>query len=182
MAADLLNAGWYAAEGDYKTAALSVGAIFGGSAAVLAVKYGGTATKVVTKMASKGFTKSASHVKKYFGLTDEVLSSADDVAKQADEVVEGAAKGGVQYSDDLVKAAQQLYPNKAGKIELHHITPKYLGGAVDGPLVPLDAAYHQVITNEFRLLWPYGKGVPSASELQSIMEQVYAKYPLPPGY
>lgn len=30
------------------------------------------------------------------------------------------AKGGVQHSDDLVKATQKLYPNKAGKIELHH--------------------------------------------------------------
>lgn len=93
-----------------------------------------------------------------------------------------AAKGGGQYSDDLVKAAQKLYPNKAGKIELHHITPKYLGGAKNGPLVPLDASYHQVITNELRALWPYGKGVPSATELQNIMKQVYSKYPLPPGY
>lgn len=91
-------------------------------------------------------------------------------------------RGGLKYSDDLVKAAQKLYPNKAGKIELHHITPKYLGGAKNGPLVPLDASYHQVITNEFRALWSYGKGVPSASELQNIMKQVYSKYPLPTGY
>lgn len=93
-----------------------------------------------------------------------------------------AANGVGKYSDDLVKAAQELYPNKAGKIEVHHITPKYLGGAKNGPLVPLDASYHQVITNEFRALWPYGKGVPSATELQNIMKQVYSKYPLPPGY
>lgn len=93
-----------------------------------------------------------------------------------------AAKGVLKYSDELEKAAQKLYPNKAGKIELHHITPKYLGGAKNGPLVPLDASYHQVITNEFRALWPYGNGVPSASELQNIMKQVYSKYPLPTGY
>jgi len=73
-----------------------------------------------------------------------------------------AAKGGTQptnntiaaktgtYSDDLVKAAQKLYPNKAGKIEeLHHPFPKYMGGAEKQALVPLDAAYHQQITNEF---------------------------------
>ena len=91
--------------------------------------------------------------------------------------------GAVQYSDDLVKAAQKLYPKKAGRTELHHIIPKYLGGAIDGPLVPLNGSYHQLITNEFRALWPYSKGaVPSASELQSIMKQVYSKYPLPPGY
>ena len=93
-----------------------------------------------------------------------------------------AAKGEIQYSDDLLKTARSLYPSKAGKIEMHHITPKYLGGGKDGPLVPLDASYHQVITNEFRALWPYGKGVPSATELQDIMKQVYSKYPLPPSY
>jgi hypothetical protein len=97
-------------------------------------------------------------------------------------LAKGAAKGGLQYSDDLVRAAQQTYPKLAGKTQLHHITPKYLGGAKNGPLVPLDGAYHQMITNEFRALWGYGKGVPSATELQSIMKQVYSKYPLPPGY
>lgn len=101
-----------------------------------------------------------------------------------DEVVITAkATGGtVQYSDNLVKAAQQAYPKLAGKIQLHHIEPKYLGGARNGPLVPLDAAYHQMITNEFRSLWGYGNGLPSATELQNIMKQVYSKYPLPPGY
>ncbi|KAA0990471.1 FG-GAP-like repeat-containing protein [Dyadobacter aurulentus] len=88
----------------------------------------------------------------------------------------------VRYSDDLVKAAQKLYPKKAGMTELHHITPKYLGGAANGPLVPLNGSYHQVITNEFRALWPYGRGIPSATELQTIMKQVYSKYPLPSGY
>jgi len=73
-----------------------------------------------------------------------------------------AAKTGVQYSDDLVKAAQKLYPNKAGTTQLHHIAPKYLGGAADGALVPLDGAYHQVMLD--------------------IMKQVYTKFPLPPGY
>ena len=97
-------------------------------------------------------------------------------------VIDDAARGAVQYSDDLVRAAQQTYPKLAGKTQLHHITPKYLGGAKNGPLVPLDGAYHQMITNEFRALWGYGKGVPSATELQSIMKQVYSKYPLPPGY
>jgi hypothetical protein len=92
-----------------------------------------------------------------------------------------AAKGTVQYSDDLVRAAQETYPKLKGKTQLHHITPKYLGGAKNGPTVPLDAAYHQIITNEFRALWGYGKGVPSATELQNIMKQVYSKYPLPPN-
>jgi hypothetical protein len=91
-------------------------------------------------------------------------------------------KVGVQYSRNLVEEAQKLYPQKAGKMELHHITPKYLGGKGNGPLVPLDASYHQVITNEFRALWPYGNGVPSASELQNIIMKVYSKYPIPPSH
>jgi len=104
-----------------------------------------------------------------------------NITNLAPKLLPKVAKG-VKYSDDLVTAAQKLYPNKAGKIELHHPIPKYLGGPIIQKLVPLDAAYHQLITNEFRALWPYGKGVPSASELQNIMKQVYSKYPLPPGY
>jgi hypothetical protein len=93
------------------------------------------------------------------------------------------AKGGLQYSDDLVKAAQKLYPNKAGLTELHHITPKYLGGAPNGPLVPLNGSYHQQITNAFRQAWAYGKGPITDPVLRrQIMNQVYKQFPLPPGF
>lgn len=68
---------------------------------------------------------------------------------------------------------------KAGKIQLHHPIPQYLGGAKDQVLAPLDSAYHQVITNEFRSLWPYKSGLPSASQLQEIITKVFSKYPLP---
>jgi hypothetical protein len=53
MAADLINAGWYAAEGDYKTAALSAGAIFGGSALLLVSKYGGRVASRVAKVSDE---------------------------------------------------------------------------------------------------------------------------------
>lgn len=92
------------------------------------------------------------------------------------------AARGANLFDDLVRAAQRQYPKKAGKIEEHHIDPLYLGGAKNGPTVPLDAAYHQLITNEFRRLAPYGSEVPSAARVREIMRQVYEKYPLPPGY
>jgi len=75
-----------------------------------------------------------------------------------------------------------LYPKKAGLTELHHIAPKYLGGAKNGALVPLDGAYHQVITNEFRSLYQYGLPKPGQTKMFDIMKQVYSKYPLPPGY
>ena len=85
--------------------------------------------------------------------------------------------------NDLLKDAQEKYPNKAIKAdELHHIAPKYLGGAKDGPLIPLNPAYHQVITNEFRNIYPYGLPVPGEARMLEIMKQVYSKYPLPLGY
>jgi hypothetical protein len=73
------------------------------------------------------------------------------VAKRVDQAIDllkehRAARGGARYSDDLVKAAQSKFPGKAGKIEQHHVTPKYLGGDPKGPTVPIDAAYHQEIT------------------------------------
>lgn len=93
-----------------------------------------------------------------------------------------AAKTGANSFDDLLRAAQKEFPNKAGRIEQHHITPKYLGGDPKGPRAPLDAAYHQKITTEFRNQWSYGQGrVPSQAELQRIMDDVYRKYPLPSG-
>ncbi len=76
-------------------------------------------------------------------------------------------------------AAKLAYPLLAGKIQQHHITPKYLGGAANGPTVALDAAYHQLITNEFRRLHPYGSATPTATRLKEIMDLVYSKYPLP---
>jgi hypothetical protein len=42
--------------------------------------------------------------------------------------------------EDMITSAQDAYPGKAGKIELHLITPKYLGGDPEGPLVAMDAA------------------------------------------
>jgi len=74
----------------------------------------------------------------------------------------------------------QTFPS--GVTELHHSTPKYLGGAANGPRVPLDAAYHQQITNAFRDAWKYGQAQPPAAQVQQIMRDVYSKYPLPPGY
>ena len=109
-----------------------------------------------------------------------LTSAVGSVGKAASNLVDDAANVGVQYSDDLLKSAQKLYPNKAGKIELHHPEPKYLGGAKNQALVPLDGAYHQQITNEFRRLYGYGQGVikdPAAR--QKILDQVYNVFPLP---
>ena len=91
------------------------------------------------------------------------------------------AKGGNNISK-LINSAKQLYPKLAEKTHLHHITPKYLGGAANGPMVSINGAYHQLITNEFRALWGYGRGIPSSTQLQEIMKAVYTKYPIPGGF
>ena len=45
--------------------------------------------------------------------------------------------------------------------------------------VPIDAAYHQMITNRFRSLWPYGSGGLDKSRWDEVFNQVYKEYPLP---
>jgi hypothetical protein len=81
---------------------------------------------------------------------------------------------------NAVKAAEERYPKKAGKKEWHHIVPKYLGGPEDGPTVEVNAAYHQLITNEFQTKWGSTQELPpSASQLKEFIKEVYDKYPLP---
>lgn len=54
-------------------------------------------------------------------------------------------------------------------------------GYDNGVTVPIDAAYHQLITNEFRLRWGYGLGrIENKEYLEQIIREVYDKYPLPP--
>jgi len=81
--------------------------------------------------------------------------------------------------DKLAQAAEKSYPLKIGKQEWHHVVPMYLGGAKDGLMVRISSAYHQLITNEFRSLWSYGQGLPSAPRLQQLLMDVYSKFPLP---
>jgi hypothetical protein len=79
----------------------------------------------------------------------------------------------------LTEEAEELYPKLAGKLQDHHIIPKYLGGAKDGATARISAAYHQLITNEFRRLVPYGSAKPTGEALIQILEQVYSRYPIP---
>jgi RHS repeat-associated protein len=95
------------------------------------------------------------------------------------EVVDESSSVTRKTYQNLLTQAQEQYPNLAGKIQLHHIFPKYLGGDPKGPLVALDGAYHQVITNAFRAAWAYGQGAPLLQDAQQIMQQVYGNFPLP---
>ena len=90
-----------------------------------------------------------------------------------------SARGLRQLYDQELAKAQREYPKKAGKIEQHHVDPKYMGGDPSGPLEGLDGAYHQKITNEFRKEHPYGQGTLSPAERAGIRARVYARYPLP---
>jgi hypothetical protein len=74
--------------------------------------------------------------------------------------------------------AAARYPGKAGKFEYHHIWPKYLGGARNGPTARIDAAYHQMITNKFREYAAYGEGYKGV-DVKKLMEKVYVDFPLP---
>lgn len=78
----------------------------------------------------------------------------------------------------LNSEAEKLYPKLAGKWNLHHIIPKYLGGATNGEVVNIPAAYHQLITNLFRQLWPYGGAQPSPQQLEEILNEVYSQLPI----
>jgi hypothetical protein len=104
---------------------------------------------------------------------------ANVVCRWVTGAVGGIGGAGTQDINNLVRQAQQQYPNKAGNIELHHVFPRYLGGDPNGTVVALDAAYHQVITNAFRALWPYGQLAPTIDQAQRIMQQVYERFPLP---
>ena len=80
----------------------------------------------------------------------------------------------------LTTDAEKLYPKLAGKLQDHHVIPQYLGGAKDGATARIPAAYHQLITNEFRKLAPYGQSIQrGAAEVGRIVQEVYSKFPLP---
>ncbi len=109
--------------------------------------------------------------------TEACEIGAPQVARVAAEDVAVIVETDAQKYARLVEEAEAKYPNKAGKFEKHHEHPKYLGGDKNGKLVSIPAAYHQLITNEFRSLAPYGKKpIRSAAD---IMKDVYKKYPLP---
>ena len=68
---------------------------------------------------------------------------------------------------------RKLYPKLGKKADqLHHVFPKYLGGAKDGELAKIPAAYHQLITNEFRALAPYGQKIQRTAEE---VERIYSR-------
>ncbi len=91
-----------------------------------------------------------------------------------------AAKGTEKTIAKLTEEAEKLYPKLAGKTQLHHLIPKYLGGALDGATKELPAAYHQLITNATRKLAPYGKKVAvGVKGVKEILKEVYKKLPLP---
>lgn len=78
----------------------------------------------------------------------------------------------------LETEAAQKYIKKAKRHEWHHITPKYTGVDPKGEMVYLPSPYHQMITNEFRALYPYGQGPATEAVRKQIEKQVYRKYPI----
>ncbi|MGB9463888.1 MAG: RHS repeat-associated core domain-containing protein, partial [Candidatus Acidiferrum sp.] len=108
------------------------------------------------------------------GETGKAIDKGAELA--IDEASRVISKG--EKIAQLTAAAKEAYPKLAAKADqLHHIIPKYLGGAADGAKVSLNAAYHQLITNEFRKLAPYGRKFEGAVE--ELAQKVYSKFPLP---
>lgn len=65
-----------------------------------------------------------------------------------------------------------------GKVVPTHGEPKYLGGDPNGPLAIIPAPFHQLITNAFRDLAPYGSGDIGTKAALEIARQVYEIYNL----
>jgi hypothetical protein len=94
-------------------------------------------------------------------------------------VVGGDACKAEESYKALLEIAQAKYPKKAGKIEAHHVEPKYLGGAKNGLTMQIDSAYHQLITNAIRKQLPYGYEYNLTPQIREALNLVYKDYPLP---
>jgi RHS repeat-associated protein len=114
-------------------------------------------------------------------LAQEVAEEAEILAPEIEADAEAAAAATESKIAQLLEEAKGLYPKLCNKFQWHHNTPKYLGGDPNGPLTLLEGPYHQLITNAFRKLAPYGEEVPNSLSVQNIVNQVYSQYPLPPG-
>ena len=116
-------------------------------------------------------------------VVDESLQWLWDEGEVLAPGVEAKAEAATQATEakmaQLMDEAKGLYPKICNKFQWHHITPKYLGGDPNGPLVLLEGPYHQLITNAFRQLAPYGQAVPDSQSVVNIVNQVYSQYPLP---
>jgi RHS repeat-associated protein len=115
-------------------------------------------------------------------LAQEAAEEAEILAPEIEADAEAAAAATESKLAQLMQKARDLYPKLCNKPnQMHHPTPQYLNGAADQDLIELEAPYHQLITNAFRKLAPYGQPVPNSQSVQNIVNQVYSQYPLPPA-
>jgi RHS repeat-associated protein len=110
---------------------------------------------------------------------DEIGQIIDEDGPVIEADTEAAAEATEAEIQNLMQKARDLYPKLCNKFQLHHPIPKYLGGNPDQTLIELEAPYHQLITNTFRNLAPYGNPIPDSQSVQNIVNQVYSQYPLP---
>lgn len=74
----------------------------------------------------------------------------------------------------LAEAAAK-YPRMVGKLQDHHMLPKYMGGS-SGVVVRIPAEYHQMITNAFRQAVPYGRRF--TGDVSAVMRDIYKNFPI----
>ncbi|NMG35575.1 hypothetical protein GRF61_14090 [Azoarcus sp. TTM-91] len=93
----------------------------------------------------------------------------------------GRSEAEVRYLESVLQARQR-YPKEPQRMENHHVTPQYLGGPRNGPTVPLDAAHHEVITQQMRQEMPFRQPQPiNQQQVQDFLRNFYQRYPLPPS-
>ncbi len=82
---------------------------------------------------------------------------------------------------ELLKKAHQKYKG-AGSIENHHEWSIYSGGPESGYTIPLDKAYHAMITQEIRNRLPYPGSLHRGDwvKIWRELDEVYGEFPLCP--
>jgi RHS repeat-associated protein len=112
-------------------------------------------------------------------VVNEVDADAAVIIADIKPALDSGIKASEAEVSSLMQEARALYPKLCNKFQLHHPIPQYLNGPAGQNLVKLEAPYHQLITNAFRRLAPYGQQVPDSQSVQNIVNQVYSQYPLP---
>jgi len=102
------------------------------------------------------------------------LSEGEGVVEEKAEAVESSVSSKIE---SLTTDAEKTYPKLAGKFQNHHIFPQFLSGPKNGELSNIPAAYHQLITNEFRTLTSNYQDL--TRSVEDLMRAVYSKFPLP---
>jgi RHS repeat-associated protein len=106
-----------------------------------------------------------------------------------------ASISGYARYQQLYAEAQALYPRIQNVTQMHHVVPQYIvrqlqAAGVNVPtyisewVVPLNARYHQLITNAIRAEYSFGasrvfsRHPATLNELIRVLQEIYSRYPI----